>query len=266
MNIKKLSIAALILLVVGVAGSLLTFKSMTKTVTVSEQRVMEHQDITDILVTSDNSQIEIIPTKETNIIVELSGKIAKTKKHTFEAETEGQTLKVRLREIQRKFPNFGFFTGSLVLKVYVPEKTYDVLDVQLANGRVKARELDVKSAQVSTINGRIELQNIQTSNIEISSQNGQILLDEVEGDMKGSVTNGSISLKTGNLTRPISLDSVNGKITVITDKEPENVTFDVNVTNGNVNIFGKTTKSALIGNGENLIRLSTVNGSINVKK
>jgi DUF4097 and DUF4098 domain-containing protein YvlB len=62
------------------------------------------------------------------------------------------------------------------------------------------------------------------------------------------------------------LESDNGSITIQTDKEPNNVTYDVQVDNGNINIFNKYTSSSVLGNGDNLIKLKTNNGRITITK
>ena len=76
-NIKKIAIAALILLLIGVAGSLFTFKSMNKSEQVSEEKIINNDRYTNIDITTDNAKIELIPTNDATTKVELSGKVAK---------------------------------------------------------------------------------------------------------------------------------------------------------------------------------------------
>ena len=113
---------------------------------------------------------------------------------------------VHLDEKNLKFYNFNFTESALAVKVYVPEKLYESLLIEAANGRIKAEEIGAKAATVKTINGTIELQDLQTSTLHVSSDNGKILLQNIEGDISGNVINGEIDFVTDHLqTAPLIL-------------------------------------------------------------
>lgn len=266
-NIKKLSIIAGLLLVVGVVGSVLTFKSMLKTTDVFEEKVLNPGTISNIQVNVDQAAVDIVPVKNTKeITVELTGKLAKYKAYKLEAETEGNSVRITLKERQRRLFNANFFIGGLSLKITVPEKEYDTLTVKVLNGRIQASGLSFKTGTAQTVNGKIRLRDIQSTSIKARSENGGIHLNDVVGKLTGRVTNGNISLVTNNLERHIDLETVNGRVTIETNHEPDNVTFDVSVLNGSSEIFGRKSKDSIIGNGEYPVRLKTVNGSIYVNK
>jgi hypothetical protein len=82
--------------------------------------------------------------------------------------------------------------------------------------------------------------------------------------MVGKTHDGKISLYTPNINYSIQLESYNGAISIKTDKEPKNVTYDIK--GGNINIFEKYKKSTVIGNGDNLIKLKAHSGKISVMK
>lgn len=267
-NIKKWSIVASLLLVIGVVGSVLTFKSMLQTADVFEKEVMTAEKISHIQVNVDQAEVDIVPVKNTEeITVELTGEAAKYRKYKFEAKAEGNSVMIQLKERQRKLFHVHFFNeGRLSLKITVPEKEYDAMTVKVLNGRIQASGLNVRTGTVQTVNGRIHLSDIQSNNIKARSENGEIHLNEVAGKLTGTVTNGHISMVTNNLERPVDLKTVNGRITIETDHEPDHVTFDVSVVNGRAEIFGRKFKDAMIGNGKHLVRLETINGNINVHK
>ena len=232
---------------------------MCKSEQVSEEKVINHDRYTNIDITTDNSQIELIPTNDATTKVELSGKAAKKDKYTFAADVEGNTLTIQLKERQKKLVHFDFFSTSYLLKVYVPEKLYDTVQLESDNGRVKVESLQAKDIDVETDNGRIELNNVQgtsvtteshngrielksvaASTVMVKADNGKIILDDVEANISGKTHNGSISLVTNQLDRHIDFESDNGSIKIETaEKEPTNASFDVKVDNGRVNIFGK---------------------------
>ncbi|MEK3889101.1 DUF4097 family beta strand repeat-containing protein [Bacillus sp. FSL K6-3431] len=281
-NIKNISIIALIILLIGIVGSIFTFKFMSKAEQISEEKVIDDDRFTNINIITGNAKVEIVPTKDSTTTVELSGK---AKKYTFEANVEGNTLDIILKEKQWKLVHFDFFSTSLSLKVFVPEKQYDAIQIENNNGRVQAENLEAKEMDVETDNGRIELKNIESSTVKaeanngrielksikalsvaVKADNGKIILEDVDGKLSGRTNNGSISLVTNNLKRQIDFATDNGSIKIETDKEPENATIDAKVDNGKVNIFGNSDKSAIFGNGEHTIKLKTNNGSITVTK
>ncbi|WP_144461676.1 DUF4097 family beta strand repeat-containing protein [Siminovitchia fortis] len=285
MNVlKKISVIALALLIVGIAGSVLTFKSKMTTADVSEAKTIHDSHFTKIDVKTTNSRIEIIPTKDSTVTAELSGKRGKGKKFKFDADVKGDTLYVKLKERQMLF-TFDI-TPPLALKVYIPEKEYDSIRLKSDNGRISTEKIRAKEFAADTDNGRVKLKDIQGSNVTAvsnngrieaksvkassftaRSDNGKIILEDVEGKISGITNNGHISFVTDNLDRSIELETDNGGIEIQAAKEPKNASFDVRVDNGKVDIFGQTFRGdASIGKGENKIKLITNNGSVKVTK
>ncbi|WP_141432117.1 DUF4097 family beta strand repeat-containing protein [Bacillus sp. 03113] len=265
-NLKKLSIIALILLLIGAAGSLLTFRFTDRGILVSEEKTFTQNNITAVEVDSDNASVEIVPTKDPVTKVELSGKGSKNTKQAFTANAEGNKLIIKLKEEHFKLFSFDFLTKSLTVKVSLPEKQYEAMEIDNDNGHVEVEDLEIKNLNAETNNGHVELKNILSDNVEVESDNGRLTLEQVSGKINGKTNNGKISIKTTDLDRPMKLDTDNGSIEVETEKEPSNVTFNVHVDNGRINILDKYSGNAVIGNGENLIQLSTNNGRITVAK
>lgn len=114
-RLKKLAIIASLLLVVGVVGSLLTYKSMIKAEDVFEEKELDTENITDIQVDVDHAKVDIVPMQATDkITVELTGKVAKYKKYKLEAKTEGNSAIIKLNERQRKLFNLNFLTKTFI--------------------------------------------------------------------------------------------------------------------------------------------------------
>lgn len=263
--VKKLVIVASLLFVVGVIGSIVTFNLMDDPVRVAEEKVIDTNNISAIDIHANNETVKIIPSKDQATKVELTGKATKNFKDKLSVDVEGNTLSVQT-ENQRKLFNFDFFTTSLTVTVYLPEKLYESLQVDIDNGHFQAEQLTIKDIDATTNNGRIKMSNIDSEIIKVESDNGEINLEDVDGEIVGETNNGSISLVTTNLDRPIELESDNGSIQVKSDKEPTNATFLVDTDNGTVTIFDKYNGNAVIGDGDNLIKLSTDNGEITVTK
>lgn len=281
-NIKNISILALFLLLVGTIGAILTFQFMSKAEEISEGKLIDDNHFANINISTDNSRVEILPTNDSKARAELSGK---AKKYTFEANVEGDTLVILLKDKHWKLINFDFWSNTLLLKVFVPEKQYDSIKVRSNNGRVQAEKLEAKDIHIETDNGRIlladingsniitkadngrtELKNVAASTVSVKAANGKILLDNVEGTISGKANNGSITLITKQLDRSIDLSTDNGQIKIETENEPSNAAFSINVHNGKVDVFGHSDRNMTFGKGENIIKLSTHNGRITVTK
>lgn len=281
--IKKISIAALLLLVIGTAGSLLTVKSAMTSSEVDEKKTIE-DTFSKIEVKSNNSRIEMIPTEGAVATAELTGKASKGHKISLDAEVKGDTLYVELIDKQRMIFSMDFFT-SIQLRVYVPKKEYDSIQLKSNNGRIMAADLDVKelgattdngrvelnhingtNIQARSSNGRIELQQIDAKTVEVDTNNGSLLLDSVYGHIIGSSDNGKITMVNDHINQPMEFDTDNGRIEIETKKKPADVRFEARTSNGKITLFDQSyRKDAVVGDGKNVIKLRSQNGSITVK-
>lgn len=265
MNLKKIAIISLFILLAGAAISIvLTIKDVL--VDKSEEIVVGDNSFVNMDIKSDNAAVYIVPTKKNETKVEFSGKMKKKNAYTFHADVKGDTLQVVLKEKRWGFIQFGFTSRDVKLTVYVPEKEYSELEVDINNGRVVAENLQVNHVDLETDNGSIEIKNIDSALIQAYTDNGQILMENVEGDLKAETSNGRIILKANNLERAIDFQTDNGLIEIQTDKEPSNATINAKVDLGRIDIFDNSNEQNIFGNGEHLIQLKTDNGKITVKK
>lgn len=284
LNVKRFTVIALVLLVVGAIGALFTAQSVTGT---DETETIEFRDETydDIVIEADNVQVEVVPATTEGTMIEFIGNTASDQRYDVQANVKENRLSVSVEEEWFKLFNFDFSFSTPTLMVYVPEKAYETIQLDTVNGRVEvrglegnemqittdngraaARDLDVNELQATTDNGQIELKEIRSNSVTSEADNGEIRMENVEGELSGKTTNGQIKLKTEHMDRPIDLHTDNGRIHIQTENEPTNATLDVNINNGKVTIFGKSNWDTIIGEGENLIKLTVHNGKITVEK
>ena len=261
-SLKKLIITGLVLVLIGCIGGFLTYHD--NSIDINEERVFKENDITGVEVDSNNAGIEIVPTTDSETKVVLQGRGSSETKGSFTAKVIGKKLVVSWNEKQISFFQLNFIEESLTLKIIVPEKQYKSISINNDNGKIELADLTVAQVKAESNNGRIHIKNTQSESIEVNSDNGRISLDHVSGSIKGETNNGRISLKTATLDQTIQLETDNGSIEIETEKEPKNVTFDVQVDNGSINILDKYKGSTVIGNGENKVKLKTNNGKIQV--
>lgn len=263
-NIKKLSVIALLLFIVGVVGGLLTYSSSFLQ---SEKTIekMVHEEFNSVEINSDNADVDIIPTDDSVAKIEFVSNGEDKRQSNFTSEVKGKKLSVTVKD-DRLF-KFGFHPESPQhVTIFLPKKQYKSIRIENGNGQVQADQIKIEYVEVTLINGEVELNSLTAKNIKVDSGNGKIQLKDVTGEIEGSTVNGKIYMSTKSLDQPIRLKSANGEILIQTEKEPTNVRFDVNVVNGHINILNKYTGSTTIGEGENLITLSTINGKVTVTK
>ncbi|MDA1677555.1 DUF4097 family beta strand repeat-containing protein [Bacillus cereus group sp. TH152-1LC] len=285
-NKKSLSIIAGIIFIIGIIGSLFTYRSIDA-VPISEEKVINNNNVSSVIIDTNNVRVNINSTTDSNVKVKLDGEVNPNVKRTLATDEEDSTLLISYKEKQQSWFNFNIseVLAPLTLNVYLPEKQYDSLKVSNNNGYVAAKKLNVTHFNINTSNGRVELREINSpkiiaetnngimdfkdvlaQNIHVKSNNGRIMLDHVEGEIEGQTKNGSLTLKTNELDRNLNFTTHNGKINIATEKEPTNVQFNVGVDNGRANILDKYNGNTVIGKGENVIKLNTHNGNITVEK
>ncbi|MDJ1474334.1 DUF4097 family beta strand repeat-containing protein [Bacillus sp. LS15-K4] len=284
-NKKSLSIIAGIIFIIGIIGSLFTYRSIAA-VPISEEKVINNNNVSSVIIDTNNVRVNINPTTDSNVKVKLDGEVNPNIKRTLATDEKDSTLLISYKEKQQSWFNFNIseVLAPLTLNVYLPEKQYDSLKVSNNNGYVSAKKINTTHFNINTSNGRVELreinspkiiaeanngiidfQDILAQNIHVKSNNGRIMLDHVEGEIEGQTKNGSLTLKTNELDRNLNFTTHNGKINIETEKEPTNVQFNVSVDNGSANILNKYNGNTVIGKGENIIKLNTHNGNITVK-
>lgn len=246
-NIKRLSIIASLFILIGGIGSLLTYRSANKQIQVADTKIFNDQNVSSMQIETDNGGIEIVPTKESAIKVEVSGIRKTDQAPSFSADVKGTTLFIKLNNQNQKWVSIDFSFEPLTLKVYLPEKKYEFV-------------------KVKTNNGSIKLNHILATLVNVESDNGGILLDHVDGKLSGKTLNGAITVMTKDLDRPVELSSDNGSLTIQTEKEPTNATFNAHSDNGHIELFHQNDPNRVMGKGENQIRLTTKNGAITVTK
>lgn len=260
---KLIFLIALVLVIAG--GITLAFNTFDVFGKVDNKKVIEDSTFTNIEVSTNNTSVEIVPTKSSVATVEYLGDTSKKSKYTFDVDVKGDTLSVRFKEKRRFFFWFGFHSNDQKMTVSVPKKHYENIQVESNNGRINAEDIQAKVVMLSTDNGQILLRNIE-ANVNVKTDNGKIILEHVEGEIKGASDNGRISMITKKLESPIDLETDNGSIEIKTESEPTNAIIDAKTDNGKINIYGEENNHAIFGKGKHLINLRTDNGRITVTK
>ncbi|QGH33024.1 DUF4097 family beta strand repeat protein [Gracilibacillus salitolerans] len=262
-NIKKIIMIACILVLVGGIGSVMSYR-FYEPATLAVTKEVQSTEITSIEIDIQNEKVDIIPTTDPTPKVELTGTEDSHSKTELVVEENNNTLSIHTENEMGKWFSFNFFNSSRTLTVYLPEQEYQRLAVEISNGSLQAQGLTINEVNVETKNGKIDLSDIVADSYQLKTSNGKIDLENVEGELAARANNGAISLVTENLDRNINFETDNGRIKIQSEKEPTNAVIDTKVDNGRINLFGDSDYNTIIGDGDNLVKLSTKNGSITV--
>lgn len=131
--------------------------------------------------------------------------------------------------------------------------------------------------KITTVNGNISITGMDNQ-VNASTVNGGITAKELRGALKLSSVNGTVNaeLQQVSFNSEIKLSTVNGTVNVYLPGSID-ATFKASTVNGNIrNDFGMEVKkskygggsslNATLGGGSTQVRLSTVNGTIDIKR
>lgn len=276
---NKLTKIALVLIVIGVIGSLLTIRSARDTSDwETKEQSFPANDLVNIEIESMDAEVEILPTTDAEVTVSYTNLNAD--QHLTTDVDDG---KLFVQVDYKQWFNIRFFQPRPTLTVHLPEKTYEQLKVNNDNGDIKADRLQAGEIMLSTNNGqivvndiegsilhadsdngKIEISQVITQQIDAHTHNGKITLHDVEGNITSQTDNGDISLTTIALDQMIDFSTDNGRITIQTEQEPTNAVLDLRTDNGRIKVFGQSDWNTVIGDGEHVVKLVTKNGNITI--
>src|SRR5699024_12389819 len=102
--IKKTAMVGLGLLLVGIAGSIFTFKSVTGAKEVTEEKVEIHDELEEIEISAKEARVEVLPTDDSKARVELTGGDCN---YRLSTDAAGSTLKVDVCHRRKTVYNLG---------------------------------------------------------------------------------------------------------------------------------------------------------------
>ncbi|GAA0322840.1 MULTISPECIES: DUF4097 family beta strand repeat-containing protein [Oceanobacillus] len=270
-NVKRIIILAVILLLIGIIGMAATFSSYKESAfnEESESIPFDADEITEIEVDAENTQIRLQPAHVEEPIAEYTTTGRKSETQELSTSVNGEKLTIQIKETSFPFFDFDFmFHSNAALDIFVPDDMMEKMEVKTTNSKINAADLQIDALQLHTSNGKIEGENIETSFLDIQSSNGKIELQNVQGDTNLNTSNGKITLE--NIVGEVTANTNNGKIELASIQGNTNV----ETTNGKVeaqDISGemkaKTNNAAIHIDTESFdtpMDLQTSNGKITI--
>ena len=262
-----------------------------KTEKINDSKSFDPVEINEIVIDLASADINIIPTKEGELIVHLYGEITTNiKKDVPEliAYTTGDKL-----YIETYNPNqiiIGINIRRIDLDVYVPEKDLASLKIDATSSDISINGIKAADLEVINTSGDIRIEEIVSEKIRIDSTSGDISFKDYTGSIDIENTSGRISLVDGESNEDILIVSTSGDILIeqeqvsdmniritsgdIKIKLPESSGFylDANTTSGDINSSfpiaisssGRNDLEGKIGEGGAVITVKATSGDIDI--
>ena len=301
LNIKRWSLVATGLIIVGLVGSWLVGIGNSGHITLDE--TIDVTDVSHVEVTTIAGRIEVMPIESSEARVISSGVPEDAR---LIVEVNDGMLTVETVWPRASLFNFAGFTDAFhlmnetpTLTVYLPMQIYEQIIINGTSGRIHVSDLTVNELQVNNLSGRIEVRDIEgnvtvdgtsghieighvtgdvnvqgrsgqitvanvTGDVRVRNLSGRINLSAIGGDIEGHNTSGAISLRNATVAQHVNLQGTSGRIEVILSSEPAHAQFNLSSTSGRTEIFGDRTTSARFGDGTYEVRLSTTSGRVSV--
>jgi lia operon protein LiaG len=302
-NMKKLVLGLLgVMLIAYGIGAIIVFVSPRTSFNLRENISNINSDIDtvktaslsgikDIKVNVSSASINIIPTNDADLKAHLNGSITSSSSSNFELEcyNSGSTLYVNVNNKTKI--NFGFFSSSLRLDVYIPSNYTNDLKLSSSSGSINVKDLKLTALQCtassgsttidnvtadsfdySSSSGSLNANNLNTKNSKLSSSSGSKNLRGFTGDLKSSSSSGSTRVEYSSFDNNIDITASSGGIEVTL---PETATFylDCSASSGSiksdfpVTVSGSSEKHQLkgtVGSDKNKVKIHTSSGSIRI--
>lgn len=267
--LKKLLFAALLLIFIGVGGSIISYSSSKNSSIISERQSIDFEKIAAIKINTVSTNVEVIASKKhKEAIIELEGKTNEANMPKLLVKAEDTQLIIALQEgTESKWINFSpnFAPSTLTLKLYVPEKIVDDIEFSSVSANLYVENVRSNTFKLSSTSGDIDGENVQFNKAQIKTISGDLDLEKILGEVAIKTVSGNITLTMTDLIHPMQIHSTSGDVEIIPANEPTDVTFKVKSVSGDINILEESNKSTAIGKGTSLVEITTTSGDISVE-
>ena len=209
-------------------------------------------NISNLKVSSLNTDVKIISTKDTNSSFHLYGRGCN---HTLVYEIINETMNVYI-EYPKHRSLFSKINTNLNLEIKVPENHLNQMVLDSISGDINGENLDLDFCEINTVSGDINLENILCTNSFIETTSGDI--NQKQGSLeKIKTTSGDINLENININKNSNIETISGDVNILSDfKSSFKIIF--NTVSGDFNGFR--------GNGDekNTLFVKSTSGDLEV--
>jgi len=266
-NFKRLALLAVLLIVMGIAGTAVIGHGNSRGVTTVEELV-DVNHVNRVNISTENQRVRVFSTTEDQVRIVSTGMPADA---TLTAEVMNDVLEVEVRmprhniRIGVNFSDFRSLTDPPSLDVYLPGEIYDSIRVTTTNSRIEVSNVAATEIEARSTNGRIEVSNLEAEEILLETTNARVEIRDVVGDVRVRSSNGRIDFNNPTIEQQVNLQTTNARIGITLSEVPEDADFSLSTTNGRTRLFGQDRTHQTFGDGTYEVRLQTTNGRIVVE-
>lgn len=149
-------------------------------------------------------------------------------------EVNGDTLVIKEKSNFNLFSSFNFSSNDVYLEIYLPEDSYEKLDVDVASSDVRCEEgITFEVIDIDIASGDIYLADMTPDTIEIDTASGNVCFTNVvAGSINVDSASGDIIFEASDADE-IDIDTASGNVegTLLTGKD-----FDIDTASGDINV------------------------------
>lgn len=263
----KLIGLALVLIVIGTIGSLVTARDYFNYEQVSGGEKIKADSLEKIHVQTKVSQLEIRPSQDEYIHVNWSRKASLMKEAKLHTIIKDRSFKIYEKEENTfQFLNFSFPWQESKLEILVPENEIINLFVSNSVGEVFLDSLSVEHIKIETDLANILLHNLKTKEMDLSTSVGKIAISNSSGRILAKSDVGDIQISSLKIKNDISVETEIGNIKVETKEDDLEASIYSSSELGDIKIFNRKTEDYILDRAKYIIRLKTDIGNIKVSE
>jgi len=280
---KKWMFTAIGLIIIGVVGLFMTKFDLgsPKYITFEKKWDFHAQELKTISVdsSSDNIEVEFIESPSDTGFIQLEGDFtSKIIDKINAASIAGDRFLLDLKtKFEFNLVMFDFSNPKTHITIALPQQhELNALDVSVQSGNIKAKNILARNASISTRSGNLSILDTTNESLILSAISGNITAEDITSKLNTSTSSGNIKLT--NISGDLVSKAISGNTTVI---QKEIGSADIEIKSGNANfkiaegfsgIYDLRTNSGdvkspdLIGTSNDIIKIRTISGNINVHK
>lgn len=251
MILKKLMLIAFVLIGISVIGNITLYAlgySPFNLATIDEKQSISSKDVTKISISSTSGDIKVIPSNKEQIQVEMVGEVKKNTKNDYSLsiENDGDEIHVVAKQ-EEKARLFVLKPGTYELLIKVPRRNFETV-------------------RVHSDTANLYLSDIEANNFELKALAGKITVNQLKGRIDAETTVGDINLTLSNILFDVVAKSINGSITLKTQKVPEAFQTDLRTSFGDKVVDLPNTANGSVGGSGPFVKLSSIDGDLAILK
>lgn len=197
---------------------------------ISEERVLNGEEIDQIQVETDIASIKINESSDEQLYVSLNGMMDEKSKenYRFSVESHGNQAEIIFDVNENnRFSFFEFNNLNTELIISLPKKSFKEVDIHSNVGKIEIGTIRAEELVVGTNVGKIALGEYIGKQAELKTDVGKIEVKKAIGQMNIETNTGNVYLGMDKIDEDINIKSNTGKVEVVAMNKPNFLTLDL---------------------------------------